>query len=46
MNNMVNIYNISINYKLIPLQNDPWVRKKIAESSAESKRGWSLHKHN
>jgi hypothetical protein len=25
---MVNIYNISINYKLKSLQNDPWVRKR------------------
>jgi hypothetical protein len=28
---MVNIYDILINYKLISLQKDPWVRKKITE---------------
>jgi hypothetical protein len=27
-NNMVNRYNISLNYKLESLQNDPWVQKK------------------
>jgi hypothetical protein len=31
MNNMVNRYNISLNYKLKSLQNDPWERKKITE---------------
>jgi hypothetical protein len=35
MNNMVNRYNISINYKLIPLQNDSLVRKKITESNTD-----------
>jgi hypothetical protein len=28
VNNMVNRYNISLNYKLESLQNDPWVQKK------------------
>jgi hypothetical protein len=35
-----NRYNISINYKLRSLQNDPWVRKNItSEWWQKSKRG-------
>jgi hypothetical protein len=34
-NNMVNRYNISLNYKLESLQNDPWVQKEILQSGAE-----------
>jgi hypothetical protein len=31
-NNMVNKYNISLNYKLRYLQNDPWVQKERLQS--------------
>jgi hypothetical protein len=34
VNNIVNRYNISINYKLKSLQNDPWVRKKDYNQAA------------
>jgi hypothetical protein len=34
-NNMVNRYNISLNYKLESLQNDPWVQKETLQSGAE-----------
>jgi hypothetical protein len=34
-NNMVNRYNISLNYRLESLQNDPWVQKEILQSGAE-----------
>jgi hypothetical protein len=37
-NNMVNRYNISLNYKLESLQNDPWVQKKYYRVARKSKR--------
>jgi hypothetical protein len=37
-NNMVNRYNISLNYKLESLQNDPWVQKKVYRVAWKSKR--------
>jgi hypothetical protein len=37
-NNMVNIYNISLNYKLRSLKNDPWVQKKDYRVAWKSKR--------
>jgi hypothetical protein len=45
-NNMVNIYNISLNYKLESLQNDPWVQKKGYRVAWKYKCGWSLHRRN
>jgi hypothetical protein len=37
-NNMVNTYNISLNYKLESLQNDLWVQKKYYRVVQKSKR--------
>jgi hypothetical protein len=45
-NNMVNIYNISLNYKLESLQNDPWVQKKYYRVARKSKRRCVFHRHN
>jgi hypothetical protein len=36
-NNMMNIYNISLNYKIKSLQNDPWVQKKYYREAQKSK---------
>jgi hypothetical protein len=45
-NNMVNRYNISLNYKLESLQNDPWVHKKYYRVARKSKRRCVFHRHN
>jgi hypothetical protein len=45
-NNMVNRYNISLNYKLESLQNDPWVQKKYYRVAQKSKRRCVFHRHN
>jgi hypothetical protein len=45
-NNMVNIYNISLNYKLESLQNDPWVQNKYYRVARKSKRRCVFHRHN
>jgi hypothetical protein len=45
-NNMVNRYNISLNYKLESLQNDPWVQKKYYRVARKSKRRCVFHRHN
>jgi hypothetical protein len=43
---MVNRYNISINYKLKSLQNDPWVQKKDYTVEQNSKHRCGFHMHN
>jgi hypothetical protein len=43
---MVNKYNISLNYKLESLQNDPWVQKKYYRVAQKSKRRCVFHRHN
>jgi hypothetical protein len=45
-NNMVNRYNISLNYKLESLQNDPWVQNKYYRVAQKSKRRCVFHRHN
>jgi hypothetical protein len=45
-NNMVNRYNISLNYKLESLQNDPWVQKKYYRVTRKFKRRCVFHRHN
>jgi hypothetical protein len=45
-NNMVNRYNISLNYKLESLQNDPWVQKKYYRVARKSKRRCAFYRHN
>jgi hypothetical protein len=45
-NNMVNRYNISLNYKLESLQNDPWVQKKYYRVAQKSKHMCVFHSHN
>jgi hypothetical protein len=45
-NNMVNRYNISLNYKLESLQNDLWVQKKYYRVAWKSKRRCVFHRHN
>jgi hypothetical protein len=47
-NNMVNRYNILINYKLRSLQNDPWVKNKDyrVKQRRKSKRRCGFHRHN
>jgi hypothetical protein len=45
-NNMVNRYNISLNYKVESLQNDPWVQKKYYRVARNSKRRSIFHRHN
>jgi hypothetical protein len=45
-NNMVNGYNISLNYKLESLQNDPWVQKKYYRVARKSKHRCVFHRHN
>jgi hypothetical protein len=45
-NTMVNRYNISLNYKLESLQNDPWVQKKHYRVARNSKRRCVFHRHN
>jgi hypothetical protein len=45
-NNMVNRYNISLNYNLESLQNDPWVQKKYYRVARKSKRRCVFHRHN
>jgi hypothetical protein len=45
-NNMVNRYNISLNYKIESLQNDPWVQKKYYRAARKSKRRCVFHRHN
>jgi hypothetical protein len=45
-NNMVNRYNISINYKLNSLQNDMCVQKKDYRAAQISKRRCGFHMHN
>jgi hypothetical protein len=45
-NNMVNRYNISLNYKLESLQNDSWVQKKHYRVARKSKRRCVFHRHN
>jgi hypothetical protein len=45
-NNMVNRYNISLNYKLGSLQNDPWVQKKYDRVARKSKCRCVFHRHN
>jgi hypothetical protein len=43
---MVNRYNITLNYKLESLQNDPWVQKKYYRVARKSKRRFVFHGHN
>jgi hypothetical protein len=45
-NNMVNRYNISLNYKLESLQNDSWVQKKYYRVAQKSKHWCVFHRHN
>jgi hypothetical protein len=45
-NNMVNRYNISLNYKLESLQNDSWVQQKYYRVARKSKHRCVLHRHN
>jgi hypothetical protein len=45
-NNMVNKYNISLNYKLKSLQNDPWVQKKYYRVARKFKHRCVFHRHN
>jgi hypothetical protein len=45
-NKMVNRYNISLNYKLESLQNDPWVQKKYYRVARKSKHRCVFHRHN
>jgi hypothetical protein len=45
-NNMVNRYNISLNYKLESLQNDPWVQKKDYRVARKSNHKCVFHRHN
>jgi hypothetical protein len=45
-NNMVNRYNISLNYGLESLQNDLWVQKKYYRVARKSKRRCIFHRHN
>jgi hypothetical protein len=45
-NNMVNRYNISLNYKLESLQNDPWVQKKYYRVARKFKRRCVFHRNN
>jgi hypothetical protein len=45
-NNILNRYNISLNYKLESLQNDPWVQKKYYRVARKSKRRCVFHRHN
>jgi hypothetical protein len=45
-NNMVNRYNISLNYKLESLQNDPWVQQKYYRVARKSKHRCVFHRHN
>jgi hypothetical protein len=45
-NNMVNRYNISLNYKLESLQNDPCVQKKYYRVAWKSKHRCVFHRHN
>jgi hypothetical protein len=45
-NNMVNRYNISLNYKLESLQNDPWIQKKYYRVARNSKHRCGFHRHN
>jgi hypothetical protein len=45
-NNMVNIYNISLNYKLESLQNDQWVKKKYYRVVQKSKSRCVFYRHN
>jgi hypothetical protein len=45
-NNMVNRYNISLNYRLESLQNDSWVQKKYYRVAQKSKRRCVFHRHN
>jgi hypothetical protein len=45
-NNMVNRNNISLNYKLESLQNDPWVQKKDYRAARKSKCRCIFHRHN
>jgi hypothetical protein len=45
-NNMVNRYNISLNFKLESLQNDPWVQKKHYRVARKSKSRCIFHRHN
>jgi hypothetical protein len=45
-NNMVNRYNISLNYILESLQNDTWVQKKYYRVAQKSKRRCVFHRHN
>jgi hypothetical protein len=45
-NNMVNRYNISLNYKLESLRNHPWVQKKHYRVARKSKRRCVFHRHN
>jgi hypothetical protein len=45
-NNMVNRYNISLNYKLESLQNDPWVKKKYYRVMQKSKSRCVFYRHN
>jgi hypothetical protein len=44
-NNMVNRYNISLNYKLESLQNDIWVQKKYYRVTRKSKHRCVFHRH-
>jgi hypothetical protein len=45
-NNMVNRYNISLNYKLESLQNGPWVQKTYYRVAWKSKCRCIFHRHN
>jgi hypothetical protein len=45
-NNMVNRYNISLNYKLESSQNDLWVQKKYYRVAQKSKCRCVFHRHN
>jgi hypothetical protein len=45
-NNMMNIYNILLNYNLRSLQNDPWVQKTYYRAAQKFKRRCGFHRHN
>jgi hypothetical protein len=42
---MVSRYNISLNYKIESLQNDPWVQTKDYRVARKSKHRCVFHKH-